>query len=96
MTGAGRGAGEPPEQAWSQLGPWGNSTKYMSHANRMTTLEKQMVNFVLAKQDSLPGLLLKMHARAAEQEVDVVKEISEQYEAATRAGISEEEVHHQI
>jgi len=64
MAGAGKGAGEPPEAAWSQLGPLGYTTKYASLPSRACTLEKQMANFNMAKQEGIPGLLQKFHLRS--------------------------------
>ncbi len=64
MTGVGRGAGEPPEAAWSRLGPRGLVLQYASLPARQSQLERAGVQHNLLKRNGLPNLLGRMRARA--------------------------------
>jgi hypothetical protein len=65
MEGVGRGAGEPPEAAWSHIGPYGYILQYMSLPARQASMEKIAANWNSAKLESLPALLGRMYVRAA-------------------------------
>ena len=75
MKGAGRGAGEPPEAAWSQLGKLSHTTKSQALPTRQCTLEKQMLYTNAAKQESMPKLLMAMFSRACAGEEEAGEEI---------------------
>jgi len=65
MEEVGCGAGEPPEAAWSHLGPYGYLLQYMSRPARQAALEKIAANWNAAKLATLPDLLVRMYTRAA-------------------------------
>lgn len=67
MEGAGRGAGEPPEAAWSFMGMLGKILQYRSLASRADFLERLRAVWNKEKGNRLPSLLVKMHKRAHEQ-----------------------------
>jgi hypothetical protein len=92
MVGAGKGAGEPPEQAWSQLGPLGYITKYKSLPARQFTLEKQMIFFNADKQKNMPKLLLRQHRRASEAKNTECKDLLALLRAAKEAGFNPQQV----
>jgi hypothetical protein len=97
MKGAGRGAGEPPEAAWSQLGKLSHTTKSQALPTRQCTLEKQMLYTNAAKQESMPKLLMAMWARTCAGEEEAGEEILSIVSfAAAQAGLTEEEVAPQV
>ena len=64
MEGAGRGAGEPPESAWSILGQCGATLVSTSLPGRQLGLECLIARHNLRKLENLPGLLDRLHKRA--------------------------------
>lgn len=67
MTGVGRGAGEPPEAAWSYLGAFGTLIQYNSLPARQAALERIAANLNDRKHAGLPQLLQRMYERAARE-----------------------------
>jgi hypothetical protein len=65
MPGVERGAGEPPEAAWSHIGPYGYILQYQSLPARQACLERIAAYWNAAKLLELPALLLRMFSRAA-------------------------------
>jgi hypothetical protein len=97
MKGAGRGAGEPPEAAWSQVGKLSHTTKSQALPTRQCTLEKQMLYTNAAKQESMPKLLMAMWARACSGEEEAGEEmISIVGFAAAQAGLTEDKAACQV
>lgn len=64
MEGVGAGVGEPPEQAWSHLGPYGYILQYHSLPSRQSYLERIIAHWNADKMLRLPQALLKMYKRA--------------------------------
>lgn len=78
MQGAGRGAGEPTETAWSLLRHWGALTSIMSHAKRDLTLETMAMVYNSSKESSLLHLLVRRFYLAvshAQQAMDEIKAV---------------------
>ena len=67
MEGVGSGVGEPPEQAWSHLGPYGYILQYHSLPSRQTYLEHIIAHWNADKMLGLPLALLKMYKRARQE-----------------------------
>lgn len=88
MVGVGRGAGEPPEAAWSQLGPYGYTLQYRSLPSRQVSLEHIVANFNNEKLQTLPGLLLRSARRAEAAQKEAENNVAELQGYAEQAGIS--------
>ena len=87
MKGVGRGAGEPPEAAWSQIGPYGYTLQYRALPSRQVALEHIVANFNEDKLQSLPQLLVRSLQRAEAAGTEAQATIKELYSYAVRAGI---------
>lgn len=92
MEGAGRGAGEPPEQAWSRLGPYGYVTHNASLPARQAQLERVSASWNASKMQTLPKLLGDMHGRAHRQQLDAEDDLRQLQEYARRFNITDAEV----
>jgi hypothetical protein len=86
MKGAGLGVGEPPEAAWSHLGPWGHILQYHSLPARQATLERVVANWNAAKMLALPALLGRLFNRASLRSDESSAEACELHAAALQDG----------
>lgn len=87
MRGVGRGAGEPPEAAWSQIGPHGYILQYRALPSRQAALENIIANFNADKLVGLPELLVRSYKRARQAEKEAMSELGELKIIAREKGI---------
>lgn len=92
----GRGAGEPPEAAWSKLGPYGYILQIMSPASRQSFLERLAAQWNAAKQQRLPTLLSRMSQRAQAALAKAKADLSELQDYATSQGVSQAELQEKL
>ncbi|CAL5227797.1 g10820 [Coccomyxa viridis] len=92
MQQAGRGNGEPHEIANAAFAPLGKTTMYMSRMNRQARLERVALFYTEQRALRLPGLLLRMLARAcaALQESQAAAEAA--HNELRRKGLSEAQI----
>ena len=92
MPGVGRGAGEPPEAAWSVLGKRSYRLQYMSRPSRHSALARTIRDFNGRKWASIPSLLMRMQARAKVALDEATKEINSLCIAASQQHITQQQV----
>jgi hypothetical protein len=77
MLGAGTAHGEPPEQLWSELGPLGKTTQYMTRSKRDAALEAKLAHCHARRDLQLPGTLVRMRRQASARVEEACRRISD-------------------
>lgn len=93
MKGVGSGVGEPPEQAWSHLGPFGYILQKTSLPARQAFLERTIAHWNAAKLAKLPAALRQFFDRAVREHAAATEAAEELLQwGSSTLGISEKEV----
>lgn len=91
-VGAGRAAGQPPENAWSFFGTFNRVMQRKSLASRADFMARLRGCWNESKARGLPELLTRMHLKARVQAETAGQDAAKIHQEATEAGIRLEEV----
>ena len=92
MPGAGRAAGEPPEQVWAYLGRFGKILQYASLSRRATTLECAIAFWNERKLQTMAATMRRMFTRAVLAADEALAAGTELWVRGAAMGLTDDEV----